>query len=106
MNSGLLIVQRFFKSSSVTSLRNAASNLAVPRAVGARVVEFHGWHCSGTEVALKNSRPSQARVVEFWIRGLVLVLVDVTVASFRNGICGGVAAWCGCLSSLLEGRPI
>ena len=76
----------FFICFSVIAPRNAASNLAVPRAVGARVVEFNGWHCSGTEVALKNSRPSQARVVEFWIRGRVLLLVDVTVASFRNGI--------------------
>ena len=82
----IIIFQLLFKSFLNVPLENAASNLAVPRADGARVVEFHGWHCSGTEVALKNSRPSQARVVEFWIRGRVLLLVDVTVASFRNGI--------------------
>jgi len=86
MNSRLLFFNGFHVFFLNDPLENAASNLAVPRAVGARVVEFHGWHCSGTEVALKNSRPSQARVVEFWIRGRVLLLVDVTVASFRNGI--------------------
>ena len=45
--------------------------------------------------ALGGSRPSEASVVEFWLRGLVLRLVDITVASFRNGIQNLVASLCG-----------